>query len=137
MTLPEIGTHLAAAGLGLTVGTSLFYGPVPDRPDTGPLVGLLPYAAGRASEQRFGASDLAYEWPRIQVVVRGAVDGLEAALRTAQDVYKTLGKVNAQTLSSAFYHRITCLQPPYLLRYDDHRRPLLVFNIEAEKEVSA
>lgn len=137
MTLPELASVLVAGGLGLTIGTNLFYGPVQDRPETTPVVGLLPYFGSRPSETLFGAADLVYEWPRIQVNIRGAVDGLEAALTLAEGVYKALGKIQAQTLGSTFYHQVTCLQPPYLLRYDTNRRPLLVFNIQCEKRVSA
>jgi len=137
MTLPELGAVLVAGGLGLTVGTNLFYGPVQDRPDAVPVVGLLPYFGARPSEGAFGTSSLTYEWPRVQVTVRGAVDGLEAALTLAEGVYKALGAVQAQTVSTTFYHQVTCLQPPYLLRYDANRRPLVVFNVQAEKRVSA
>ena len=59
------------------------------------------------------------------------------ALALAHGLYTTLGKVQAQTLSGTFYHSVKCLQPPYLLRFDENRRPLVVFNVEIEKEVSA
>lgn len=137
MTLPELAGALVAGGLGLTVGTNLFYGPVQDRPETVPVVGLLPYFGGKPSEALFGAADLVFEWPRIQVNIRGAADGLEAALTLAEGVYKALGKIQAQTLGSTFYHQVTCLQPPYVLRYDENRRPLVVFNVSVEKRVSA
>jgi hypothetical protein len=137
MTLPEVGAYLSAAGIGLSLGTSLFYGPIQDRAETTAVAGLLPYTGARASEQRFGDVDLAYEWPRIQVNVRGPVDGLESALALAQIIYTTLGRVQAQTLGTTFYHGITCLQPPYLLRYDANRRPIVVFNVQIEKEVGA
>lgn len=137
MTLTELGVYLAGASLGLTVGTNLFYGPVQDRPETTALVGLLPYFGSRPSEGQFGAAALAYEWPRVQVNVRGVPDGLEGALTMAESVYQALGQVQAQTLSTTFYHQITCLQPPYVLRYDAHRRPLVVFNVQIEKRVSA
>lgn len=135
MTPLDLVTYLAAQALGLVAGTNLFVGPVQDRPDASTIVGVLPYAGARASEPQFGSDALVYEWPRLQVIVRGVPDGLEAALTLAQGCYEALGQVQAETLSGTFYHRVTCLQPPFVLRYDAHRRPLVVFNVEAEKRV--
>lgn len=135
MTAQDLSTYLAVEVPALVAGTNLFIGPVQDRPETGTLVGLLPYAGARTSEVNFGANDLAFEWPRLQVITRGPADDLEAALTMAQDCYEALGRVQAATLSGTFYHRVSCLQPPFVLRYDSHRRPLVVFNVEGEKRV--
>lgn len=137
MTLVELGAYLVAASLGLTVGGNLFYGPVQDRPETTTVVGLIPGIGPRASEPGFGAADLVYEWPRVQVVVRGPAHDLEAALVMAQGVYRTLGAVQAQALAGTFYHQVTCLHPPAYLRHDDNDRPLVVVNVQIEKRVSA
>lgn len=135
MTPLDLTTYLAAAAIGLTAGTNLFIGPVQDRPETTAVVGVLPYAGARASEPHFGTADLVYEWPRLQIITRGPADDLSAALTLAQACYEALGRVQATTISGTFYHRVTCLQPPFLLRYDSNRRPLVVFNVEAEKRV--
>jgi hypothetical protein len=119
----------------LSAGTNLFIGQVQDRPEAATIVGLLPYAGARASEPNFGADDLAFEWPRLQVITRGPADDLEAALTMAHACYEALGRVQAATINGTFYHRVTCLQPPYVLRYDANRRPLVVFNVEGEKRV--
>jgi len=131
----DLATYLATEVPALTAGTNLFIGAVQDRPETGTVVGLLPYAGARTSEPNFGADALVFEWPRLQVITRGPADDLEAALTMAQDCYEALGRVQAATLSGTFYHRVSCLQTPYVLRYDSHRRPLVVFNVEAEKRV--
>lgn len=135
MTPRDLTAHLATAVPGLVEGTNLFVGPVQDRPDAATIVGVLPYSGAKASEPLFGADALVYEWPRLQVITRGPADGLEAALTMAQDCYEALGRVQAETLSGTFYHGVTCLQPPFVLRYDANRRPLVVFNVEAEKRV--
>lgn len=135
MTPAQLTAFLAAAALGLIEGINLFIGPVQDRPETETIVGVLPYAGARASEQQFGSAALAYEWPRLQIITRGPVDDLEAALAMAQGCYETLGAVQAQIVGGTLYHRITCLQPPHYLRHDSNRRPLVVFNIEPEKRV--
>ncbi|MDP3717096.1 MAG: minor capsid protein [Acidobacteriota bacterium] len=138
MTLEELATHLAAApqGLGLTIGTNLYRGPLPDATGSEPAVGLVPRIGGRASEQEFGAADLAFEWPRLRVVVRGARQDPAPARAKAEAIYKVLGKVQAQALSGTFYHGIKCF-PVAFDRSDANDRPIYVFDIEVEKEVSA
>lgn len=138
MTYVEITTYLAGAALGLTAGTNLFAGPLPAAEAGGAAqVGLVGYFGTRPSEPGFGSADLKHEWPRLQVQVRGPQDDLQAADTLAHNVYKALGRVQAMTLTGTFYKQITCLQPPFFLKYDDNRRPIVAFNIEAEKDVSA
>ncbi len=140
MTLPELTAYLVGYSptLGLTAAGNLFaYGLPATASGAEPHVALVPYVGSQESETHFGEDDLWLEWPRVQVLVRGPVDDPAAAFEMAEAIYKALGKVQAQTLNgTAFFHSIRCLQPPFLLKYDENRRPVAAFNIAIEKEVS-
>lgn len=127
-----------AAGLTLAAGTTLFSGPMPAQvpdADACAAVALVSYLAGRPSEPRFGLAGPFWEWPRIQVLVRGRRDALAEAEAVAALLYRRLGKVQAQTINATFYLAVTCLQPPTFLRWDGDHRPEVVFNVEAHREV--
>ncbi len=138
MTDAELATYAETLGLGLTGGSNLFAGTLPPAAADGALdAALVDYFATRPSEPAFGAADLKHEWPRIQVLVRGPQDDIAAAMSMANGLYRGFGRVQAQTLSGTFYKQIRCLQPPFFLKWDDNRRPIVAFNIEVEKDVSA
>lgn len=134
--MTELGTLLAGAGLGLTLGTNLFYGPLPEDPDAQVCVALVASpVAVRPSERRFGAAALAYEWPRTQVLTRGLAHDGASALTMARAVYAFLGTVEAQDVGGVLIHEVRCLQPPGYLKRDANGRDVYVFNVETEKRL--
>ena len=119
--LEEIAAFLGAAGLGLTGGSNLFANYLPDVGEqgvaAGPTVALFEYQ-GEAPEDTFGTALPAWEYPRVQVLIRA--DTVAAARDLAVAVAHALHAVTNQTLSGALYMRIQMLQRPFFLQRDDH-----------------
>lgn len=137
MSLPaEIATYLAGAGLGLTLNTSVFDVPIPEKgPDAA--VGILE-AGGESDLGGFGESLSASEMerPRFVVAIRGSRDGGTAARALAEAVRKKLRRLGPATLSGTLYHDVACepIAGPY---YDQNGRPRYVIACAAHKAESA
>jgi hypothetical protein len=130
----EVGTYLAAAGLGLTRGTNLFEGILPETPNTA--VSLHQYG-GDQSLLGFGVTTgVQYERPRLQVFVRGEPGEFTTARDLAHDIRQALAKVQATDLSGTGYHLVIPMQSPQILERDKNERLVFVFNCRVEKEPS-
>jgi hypothetical protein len=134
LSIDEAATYLQAAGIG-TIGTTLFRFALTVSPDA--QVALVPYDGGLPSEQAFGSEALKWEFPRLQIVSRGAVGDHRAAMQKAEDAYRAIGRVAAESLSGTFWHGARPLQTPFSMGLDANGRPLYGFNVHIEKEVSA
>lgn len=122
----ELGARLQAAGVGVP-GASLFYGQLPDSPDTA--LALIPYAGALGSlvGERGKPID-ALE--RVQVVSRAA--SYPVAQQQAQAAYNALfARLEAQGATTYLY--LNALQPPFFLRRDERNRVLFAFNLEARR----
>jgi hypothetical protein len=132
----EIGNYLAGASLGLTVGTNLFYVPIPDAaPD--PAVGILE-TPGAPSAGAFGVSlsAPAFEYPRFVVIVRGGRDTVSTARTLAESIHKKLERLGPVTLAGTVYFDVRAAQPPFGPDYDKNERPVYRAVYEATKERS-
>jgi hypothetical protein len=141
--LQEVAAKLVALNVG-TLGVDLFLGSMPDTIDE--CVAVYEYG-GAPAEKGFGTPGVVYENPSIQVVARGPkpVPGEPAAYTgpraKAEAAFLGLATVEAATLAaanggtSAFYHEITPLQSPFLMRRDP--RVYIAVNFAITKEVSA
>jgi hypothetical protein len=131
---------VAATALALVSGTSAFAGPMPPQHpvDAAPAsVAFVVYGAGRPSEQAYGAAGVKWEWPRVQVLVRGCREDLASAETLAEALYDLIGGIApGATVNGTVHLAVTCLQPPTFLRWDADRRPEVVFNVECHREVS-
>ena len=79
----------------------------------------------------------ASELPRIQLVVRGARDGDDAARRKIEAIYQALDRIVHQTLSTTPYIRVTALQPPFRYKRDTNERMYFAANFRIQKRLSA
>jgi len=125
MILDELAQVIAAHGLG-TLGTSLFLGRLPPTPDS---VIALRESGGPPPINTFDAS---YERPTLQVLVRGSV--YPTARLHAERLYQALMTVANTSINGVWYIHATPDGPPTLLEHDETGRPILVFNLEVEKE---
>ena len=135
MLLNEVGTYLQANAIG-TLGTDLFLGFMPEKPDacvalyeTG---GLEPYRAMRGSP----GSPVA-ERPRIQIVCRNTQYEYAAAREKARAINVLLDQLGETTLSGTRYLWVAAAQSPFLMGRDDARRVLIAVNFDVVKELSA
>lgn len=122
MTHPStvIAAYLDGA-LGLTDGVNLFSERLPDMPTQA--VAITTYS-GRVGDRLMDNSQIAYEFPRVQVAVRDATPQL--AYNLAEQAYRLLGGV-------ANDGSVLSIEPqsmPFLLNRDEKERVVYAFNLE-------
>src|SRR5262245_33910597 len=128
MVLDDIAALLEAAGVG-TIGVDLIKSGLP--PDTDPsttLLTALVESPGMPDLYVHDATLPSVEYPFVQVLVRGAPYGYEAARLKAEHARQVLGGVHNTDLGATFYLWIFVQQPPFWLRTDQQERPILEFN---------
>lgn len=136
--LDDLGSLLVSAGVGV-LGSTLFLGSLPADGPVSPqdeIVALLE-VPGMPSIHHHGAQQASYEQPVVQVLVRGAPFGYQAARARAQTIYETLDGRSNDVIQGTPYLWMVALQSPWFLRSDDMSRPHLVFNVRLAKGYGA
>ena len=135
MLIDDIADVLSSGGAG-TVGTTIFKGLMPDRPDACVAVyetgGLAPVHAmnplvGQAVAER----------PRVQVVARAAQQDYETARSKASCCFKLLDGLPGRTVNATRYLGAFAVQSPFLLGRDESGRVLLGCNFDVVQELTA
>lgn len=134
----EIATHLQSSGLGLTLGTNLFYVPFPDTAPTDQVAVCIVERPGGEGGRTFGAgaAALVVEEASFLVMVRGARDGAVAARSLAEQVRAKLDFGEA-VLSGTRYLSVRPERPVYGPAYGPLELPVFYVEALAEKEPSA
>lgn len=133
MFLDEIAARLVAQGVG-TVGSNIFLGskaaiPVGD----GPYLSLIE-TGGSGPTRVQNTPGAKTQRPTAQIVARAK--SYLVARTMAKAAYLALDGVFNTTLSGIFYQKITARQEPTDIGLDAQGRPMIVFNIDAEKAPS-
>jgi len=131
-TLDELGAYLATE-MTLVVGTTIFLGSLPPKPD---VCLAIRETGGSPPTGGLGTTGIQYEFPSVQIVVRGAPDDYETPRTTAETAYRKLAEIEAESLSSTAYLMAMPLQSPFFLQQDKNDRLLIAFNAAIEKEPS-
>jgi hypothetical protein len=130
----DVVAYLAAAGLGLTSGTNLFEGEMPELPAA--CVAVTHYAS-EASDDYVMSSSLGapgYEIERFQVMTRHATRA--TAISTAASIHAVLDNLGTTTnfgSSGRTYFRIESDGPPFSIGQDPTLRWRRVANYRAQK----
>ena len=130
-TITDVGAYLDTnvSNVSLTAGTNLFYGRLPDSPDT--CVALYE-TGGQAPDDTMGNNSApVFENPRIQLVVRASAYATASAL--IQDCWDKLMLVTNETLSSTYYARISAVSSPFALDRDSQDIMVLACNFQIIK----
>ncbi len=132
MLLDDVGDYLSTGGLGLTSGTNLFLGMLPDKPEqacgiyeTG---GFFPIHAMAAS-----AGNAVVERPRIQIVTRSAT--YQGARQLMHNIYKRLDGLRDVTINSTRYLYMQAVSSPAQMGLDGSGRPRIVLNVDIVKKL--
>lgn len=133
MVLDEIAAFVATA-CSLTVGTTVFKGALPSSPDACMAVYEYP---GVAPDYVFGVSGVSVEYPRVQIVARGAADDYSTPRSVAETAYRAIAAAAPQSLSSTRYLSMMPLQSPFVLNRDANGRVVIAFNVQLAKGLSA
>jgi hypothetical protein len=140
MTSDELAAYLAGAGLGLTLGTDLFSSPFPAA-STVTVPDLAVAVVDTPGEDPIGSfgeslSPADVERPEVMVFVRGGRDAVEAAKAKAYAVWKKLRRLGDVEISGTRYLAVVA-KAPYLLGYDESKRPVYTIVCDVWKEESA
>tara|TARA_R110000824_G_scaffold400657_1_gene608718 strand:- start:1078 stop:1479 length:402 start_codon:yes stop_codon:yes gene_type:complete len=129
-TLPDLGTYLAAnvTDTGLTLGTNLLLGRMPDSPDT---CVVVYETSGPPPNETFGDSIPPIESVGIAVHVRAA--SYASAQSLVLDCFKQLTKITNETLSGTLYLHCEPQNSPFPLERDSQDRMVFIANLIAVK----
>ena len=131
--LDEIAARLVSQGVGV-LGTSILLSSRTAVPSgDGPYISLTETGGSEPTRIQNQAA-AATQRPSAQVLVR-ATDYAVARAKSAA-AYNALDGIFNTTLSGTFYLRVVARQEPTDIGLDAAGRPMISFNIEAEKYVS-
>ena len=125
MAEPEDGIRdlLVAAGVGTfgaTTGWGIFIGKQPTEPDTS--ITIREYNADLPMPK------FLIDFPAVQVMIRGAPGGYQAAKLKARDVLNELHSIPSQDLNGDRWNSIRALSGPGYVGSDDNNRPKFSIN---------
>lgn len=133
MFLDEIAARLVAEGVG-TIGSNIILGSKGFIPKgDGPYLSLIE-TGGSAPTRIQNQNGANTQRPTAQIAVRAK--NYIAARTMARAAYLALDGVFNTMLSGVFYQSIVARQEPSDIGLDALDRPMIVFNIEAEKQPS-
>jgi len=115
----------SSVGLG-TYGTDIFIGQEPETPHACVTIYDLPgeETEGKDGEEVYKA--------RVQIRSRGIPGDYTGAYSKAKDAHDALHNLANETWSGARYIGIWCIEPG-LLKYDDKKRPIVVFTCRIQR----
>jgi hypothetical protein len=130
-----VDEEIAARFIGLGLTTTVYHGSRVTIPSgDGPFVKMQVYAGREPEYIHNNPTQIAFEFPRLQVLVIGR--DVKLVRDKAWALYHASNVVNG-TLSGVFYRRLRPLQNPFDLGSPDpNQRAQWVFNLEADKRPS-
>jgi len=139
LTLVELGTYLISQGIGTTLDVDVFLGKMPATPDVA--VALFEYGSLPAQPNLSGGGAspgtlIRYEFPRIQILVRGVKDDYSGPWTVAKNARKAMLAIQNQTLSGTYYISALPENGPFFLRRDTNDRVEFAANYQVEKAES-
>lgn len=134
MFLDEIAARLVAQGVGV-IGSSIFLGSKAVIPaGDGPYISLTE-SGGSGPTRIHNKAGANTQRPTAQIAVRAR--SYLVARSKAKEAYLALDGVwNTALSGGVFYQKITARQEPTDIGLDDEKRPMIAFNIDAEKAPS-
>ena len=131
--LDEIAARLVSSNVGV-IGSNIFLGSKASIPSgSGPYLSLVE-TGGTAPTRIQNKASANTQRPTAQVAVRAL--SYSVARTMCKQAYDALDGIFNTTLSGTFYHRVTARQEPTDIGLDANGRPVIVFNIEVEKNPS-
>mgnify|MGYP001617170488 CR=1 FL=1 len=128
--LDELADRLVAQGIGVLSANIIkgSKGIVPK--GDGPYISLIE-TGGAGPTRVHNLASANTQRPTAQVLVRAR--SYSVARLKAKDVYEVLDGIFNTTLSGTFYQSIVARQEPEDIGLDAEARPMIVFNVEAER----
>lgn len=131
--LDDIVNRLVAQNVG-AINKTIFRSSQAHIPDgAGPYI-TVTQTPGSAPTRRHNATTPSTQRPMAQIVARAA--NYEDAYSKIHEAYNALDGIYNTVLSGTFYQSIVAVQEPGDIGKDDAGRPMIGFNISAEKSPS-
>jgi hypothetical protein len=131
--LDDFGDYASTGSIGLTVGTNLFLGTLPDSPDTAcgffETGGFFPIHAMSGS-----AGHAVVERPRVQAIVRAMK--YQSARQLAHNVWMRFDGANNLTINTTRYLQITAVSSPAAMGTDASGRAQFTTSFDVIKGLS-
>jgi hypothetical protein len=131
--LDDLGDWMSTGSIGLTTGTNLFLGTLPDAPDTAAAVyetgGFFPIHAMAS-----GPGSALVERPRVQVVTRALK--YQTARQLMHNIFQRLDGLSSRTIGGSRYLHITAVSSPAAMGTDASGRARCVTNFDIVKSLS-
>lgn len=128
--LDDIAARLVSQGVGV-IGSSIILGSKGAIPSgDGPYISLTE-TGGVAPTRVHNKKTPNTKRPTAQVVVRAK--SYQVARAKSSEAYVALDGIFNTSLSGTFYQKITARQEPTDIGLDEETRPMIAFNIDAEK----
>ena len=133
MWASDIVDYLAAAGVG-TAGEDLFWGSLPDKPES--CGAVIPYP-GQPPEQQYGSEGAWLEKPRAQFSWRAeSTDKVAEAYAKAQVAFDALTGVQSTNIGTTKVYRVVVNSSPSTLYQDEDGLPVVGFSFVVEFETA-
>ena len=84
----------------------------------------------------FGKTAISVEYPRVQILVRGARLDYATPRAAIEVAYRAMAAAGAQLISSTRYLSMRPLHTPFLYEKDANDRLTMAFSAELQKELS-
>jgi len=117
------------SSLALTLGENLYVSEMPDEIPGGPGVCVGLYDSGGFPPQ----PNFTYEYPTVQVQVRGLAGGYMEAYAMAQAILIALNGTFDVTIDSVRYVGVWAMQSPLFVGRDERNRPLFTINFRLHR----
>ncbi len=144
--IEEVTTYLGTA-LSFTPGIQIFANVLPDNSSTNAVMVGVYEAPGYAPSRTYAASPVAWENPRVDVVVRstrgdGGVPSSTNARKYAFRAWRALESVvntnlPTSTGTHSYYLRIEAEQSPYLMERDGQGRYIFGFSASVSRVIGS
>jgi hypothetical protein len=136
LLLDDIALYLQEFPLGLTFGSNLFAGLMPNAPYAPDDCVAIYESSGMAPEYVMGAQqpNPAISRPELQVVVRSAK--YQPGRITIEQIAQVLEGVVNQEINGTFYERLERIQEPFLMHRDAARRTYFACNFAVMRSPS-
>jgi len=119
-----VGAGTIKASSGWSIHVSI----IPDdsnTPDT--VIGLFDYGGGQP------IANYTYDYPQVQVRIRGAKAGYQVAWAKANEVKEALHGLTNETWNSTRYIQILCTSDIMFIGYDKNHRPMFSINFSIHR----
>lgn len=133
MVVDEITAYLVAQGIGV-IGASITMGSKGIIPTgDGPYI-LITETGGSSPTRIHNQTTANTQRPTVQILVRAKL--YPTARTKSKEVYLALDGLYNTVLSGVLYHSIIARQEPQDIGLDSRERPMVVFNLDIEKQPS-